>query len=34
MLMKGVSIATGYGLDDLGSISGNAGFFSSPQRPD
>jgi hypothetical protein len=24
----------GYGLDDPGSIPGNARFFSSPQRPD
>jgi hypothetical protein len=29
-----VSMATGYGLDGLGSISGMARLFSCPQRPD
>jgi hypothetical protein len=29
-----VGIATGYGLDDPGSISGNAKFFPFPQRQD
>jgi hypothetical protein len=29
-----ISIVTGYGLDDLGSIPGRARFFSSPQHPD
>jgi hypothetical protein len=31
---EGVGIATGYGLDDLGSIPGIAQFFCPPQRPD
>jgi hypothetical protein len=29
-----VGIATGYGLGEPSSMSGNARFFSSPQRPD
>jgi hypothetical protein len=29
-----VGIASGYGLDNPGSISGMVGFFSSPHRPD
>jgi hypothetical protein len=33
-MASSVGIATGYGLDDPGSILGSARFFSSPQRPD
>jgi hypothetical protein len=31
---NGIGIATGYGLDGPGSISGSARFFCSPQRPE
>jgi hypothetical protein len=33
-VIRGVSIATGYGLDGPGSVPGSARFFSPRERPD